>query len=99
LNIAAVIVAAIVMIAMIVLFHFTPFGRQVRALASDRMAAELQGVRTRRMSMLSFGIAGALAGLAGLLIAPGSAVTPELGFNPMLFAFAAAILGGFGRIG
>lgn len=99
LNIATVIVAAIVMITMVVLFHLTPFGRQVRALASDRMAAELQGIRTRRMSMLSFGIAGALAGIAGLLMAPTAAVTPELGFNPMLFAFAAAILGGFGRIG
>lgn len=99
LNIVIAIAAAVVMIAMSVLFHLTPFGRQVRALASDRMAAELQGVRTRRMSMISFGIAGAIAGLAGVLIAPTAAITPDLGFNPMLFAFAAAILGGFGRIG
>lgn len=99
LNIVIALAAAAVMIAMIVLFHLTPFGRQVRALASDRMAAELQGIRTRRMSMLSFGIAGAIAGLAGLLLAPTAPITPDLGFNPMLFAFAAAILGGFGRIG
>jgi len=99
LNVATAVVAAVAVVLLAAVLHRSAFGRQVRALASDRVAAELQGIRTRRMSMLAFGFAAALAGVAGLLIAPTASITPSLGFNPMLYAFAAAILGGFGRLG
>jgi branched-chain amino acid transport system permease protein len=92
-------VTAAVVIGLLVLFLRTSFGRQVRALAADRETARLQGVRVRRMSMVAFGMSSALAGLAGILIAPLVAVDLNLGFGVMLTAFAAAILGGFGSIG
>lgn len=41
----------------------------------------------------------AAAGLAGTLLGPVAALTPEMGLSPMLFAFGAAIIGGFGRFG
>src|SRR5690606_6505509 len=90
---------AVCVAALWLLFHRTQFGRQVRALASDRMAAQMQGIRVARMSMLTFGLAGGLSALAGVLIAPTRAVTVDLGFGPMLYAFAASILGGMGSIG
>ncbi|MEO6125147.1 MAG: branched-chain amino acid ABC transporter permease [Ilumatobacteraceae bacterium] len=80
-------------------FNMTQFGRQVRALASDRVTAMLQGIRATRMSMLTFGLSAAMSALAGVLIAPTRAVTVDLGFSVMLYAFAAAILGGMGRLG
>ena len=92
-------VTCAVVIALMILFLRTSFGRQVRALAADRDTARLQGVQVRRMSMLAFSISAALAGLAGILIAPLGAVDLNLGFGVMLTAFAAAILGGFGSIG
>ncbi|MDZ7791700.1 MAG: hypothetical protein U5L08_14630 [Xanthomonadales bacterium] len=49
--------------------------------------------------MISFGIGGALAGLAAVLFGPVGAVSLTLGFTAMINGFAAAILGGFGRIG
>ena len=49
--------------------------------------------------MLAFGIAAALAALAGILIAPLGNLTIDLGFNTMLLGFAAAVLGGFGSLG
>jgi len=52
-----------------------------------------------RLSIISFGIAGALAGLAGVLIAPVGAVDLNFGFLIMLGGFYAAILGGFGSLG
>lgn len=98
-NVLVVAVAGATVAVMILVFSRTAFGRQVRALAVDREAAVLQGIRVSRLSMLTFGLSAALSGMAGLLIAPTQSVTPDLGFSPMLFAFAAAILGGFGRLG
>lgn len=77
----------------------TPFGRQVRALATDRTTAQLMGIRVGWLSMASFSLAAALAAVGAVLVAPTQQLTPTFGFGPMLFAFAAAIIGGFGRIG
>ena len=98
-SILIVAVTAIVVVVLMFVFERTQFGRQLRALATDTEAARLQGVMVGRMSMLSFGIAGSLAGLAGVLFAPVVSVNLNLGFVAMLNGFAAAILGGFGRIG
>jgi branched-chain amino acid transport system permease protein len=93
-----VIVAAVVLGFLYFLFDRTSFGRQVRALATDRETAQLQGIRVRRLAFIAFGLSAALAALAGILIAPLSSVDLTLGFNVMLTAFAAAILGGFGSL-
>lgn len=88
---------ALAMVAL--LLQKTPFGRQVRALASDRTTAQLMGIRVGLLSMAAFALAAALAAVGGILVAPTQQLTPTFGFGPMLFAFAAAIIGGFGRIG
>ena len=78
------------------LFDRTSFGRQVRALATDRETANC------RASVCAAGLhrlrPSSVAALAGILIAPLSSVDLTLGFNVMLTAFAAAILGGFGSL-
>lgn len=89
---------AVLLVALGLLFNRTSFGRQLRALAADREAAMLQGVRVARMSMLAFGLSAAVSAIAGVLIAPRGFLTTDLGFNPMLTAFAAAVLGGFGNL-
>ena len=85
--------------AMVMLFKSTQFGRQVRAVAADRETAQLCAVPVGRLSIISFGIAGALAGLAGVLIAPVGGIDLNFGFLIMLGGFYAAILGGFGSLG
>ena len=79
------------------MLHWTTLGRQVRALASDREASLLQGIRASRLSMLMFGLSSACAGIAGLLIVPILAATPALGFSLLLSSFAAVVVGGFDR--
>ncbi len=99
-RVLVLIVTIITTSAMIALFNKTQFGRQVRAVAADRETAQLYGVPVGRLSILSFGIAGALAGLAGVLIAgTGTPVDLNFGFLIMLGGFYAAILGGFGSLG
>jgi branched-chain amino acid transport system permease protein len=98
-RVAIVLVTLVVVVVMIWLFNYTQFGRQVRAVADDTETARLQGVAVNRMSMVAFGLATALAGLAGVLIGPTQAVDLNLGFGVMLGGFSAAILGGFGSLG
>lgn len=98
-NLLIVGATAVCVVALMLAFSVTQFGRQLRALAADRMTAQLQGIRVVRMSMLTFGLSAALSGLAGVLIGPTRQITIELGFGPMLYAFAAAILGSMGRLG
>ncbi|MGI6873435.1 branched-chain amino acid ABC transporter permease [Amycolatopsis sp. 3B14] len=91
-------VAAVCLTGIVLLFTRTGFGRQLRAVSSDRMAAELHGVNTTRVSVVAWGLSAALAALAGILIAPLSALDVNFGFTMMLAAFAAAVLGGFGSL-
>jgi len=98
-NLLIIAVTVIAVGGTMLVFNRTQFGRQVRALANDRVTAMLQGIRTNRMSMLTFGLSAAMSALAGVLIGPTRAVTVDLGFSVMLYAFAAAILGGMGRLG
>ena len=93
------VVTLFTVFAMVMLFKSTQFGRQVRAVAADRETAQLCAVPVGRLSIISFGIAGALAGLAGVLIAPVGGIDLHFGFLIMLGGFYAAILGGFGSLG
>lgn len=94
-----VAVAGITVLALIMLFQHTAFGRQVRALAHNPDTAKLMGVRTRVIAIVAFGLSSMLAALAGILIAPLSSLNLDFGFNLMVAAFAAAVLGGFGSLG
>jgi branched-chain amino acid transport system permease protein len=92
-------VTLVVVTTLIFVFNKTQYGRQVRAVAADRDTARLYGVRVNLLSMTAFGLASALAGLAGVLIAPVGQVDITFGFIVMLGGFSAAILGGFGSLG
>jgi branched-chain amino acid transport system permease protein len=74
------------------------FGRSLRAVADDPDAAALCGVDPGRVLLLAFVAAGALAGLAGLLDAPGHAVSVDGGVVLGLEGIAAAVLGGLGSL-
>ena len=77
----------------------TDVGLGMRAAAEDMAAAQLVGLDVNRLIIVAFAIASAFAGLAGVLWAAQSGVVePNMGFTPLLKAFVAAIIGGFGSI-
>ena len=80
LFVIAVTAGAVALLAL--LFNRTPFGRQVRALAADRDTARLQGIAVNRLSLATFALASAMAGLAGVLLAPVTSLTPTDGVHP-----------------
>lgn len=79
------------------LFARTDIGRALSACASNPYAARVVGIDVGRMGLLSFGIAGALGGLAGVLVTPIQLVTFDYDVTLIVGGFAAAILGGLVR--
>lgn len=74
----------------------TETGRVLRALQEEPVGVELLGVNVRRITIGIFLFAGAMAGLAGFLIAPLSQASPAVSHNLLLYGFAAMAIGGFG---
>ncbi|SIR09053.1 branched-chain amino acid ABC transporter permease [Bosea sp. TND4EK4] len=73
-------------------------GKAIRAVAQDRKAARLMGIPVERMYMVTFGVGAALAGLAGCLLSPLYSMSPQIGMNFIMPAFAVVVLGGLGSV-
>ncbi len=79
-------------------FERTRTGLAMRAIAADREAASLMGVRTNRYVTASWALGVALSGMAAILVAPALSLEPTMMDQIAVYAFAAAILGGFGSL-
>jgi len=77
----------------------THWGRALRAVQQDEEAAQLQGITVTQAMIVAFAIGGALAGVAGALVAPDQVLSPTMGTTPLLLAFVAIVVGGMGNIG
>ena len=77
-------------------FNRTLTGKAMLAVSHNPLAARLAGISVRRVLLLSFALSGALGALAGILIAPISFTSWDVGVMLGLKGFAAAILGGLG---
>lgn len=77
-------------------FYATSLGLSMRAVAANPTAAAVVGISTGRIRLTSYAIAGALGGLAGVLVTPITTLSYDVGVLLGLKGFAAAILGGFG---
>jgi len=98
-NILTVITTAIALAALGWFVTRTDVGLGMRAAAEDMGAANLVGLDVNRLIVVAFAIASGFAGLAGVLwAAQAGVVEPNMGFTPLLKAFVAAIIGGFGSI-
>jgi branched-chain amino acid transport system permease protein len=93
LGMVAVLIAVVGLLFL--LFQRTGIGLAMRAAALDPAASRLVGVRVGRMMMLGWGLAALLGALAGVLVAPRLFLDPNLMGGVLVYAFAAAALGGF----
>lgn len=91
---SAILVSAVLFL----LLKYTYIGKQIRAIAQDRMAARLMGINLNRIYMLTFGIGTALVAIAGGLILPVYYVFPSVGVYFVLTAFVVVVLGGMGNM-
>lgn len=77
-------------------FERTLLGKAILATSYNRLAAQLVGIDTRAVMLLSFGLSAALGAIGGILIAPISLTSYDVGVMLGLKGFSAAILGGLG---
>ncbi|MGF7160814.1 branched-chain amino acid transport system permease protein [Rhodoligotrophos appendicifer] len=81
-----------------IFFNRTRAGKMMQATAESAHAAALVGIRVKRVYMYTWGAGAALAGIAAVFMAPLTLLTPDIGLNLLLKAFAATILGGLGSM-
>ncbi|MDJ0947995.1 MAG: branched-chain amino acid ABC transporter permease [Alphaproteobacteria bacterium] len=93
-------VLGVTLVVAVLLFWFftrTLMGKAMLATAHNRLAAQLVGINTRFVLMLSFGLAAALGAIGGILITPIAPTYFEGGVMLGLKGFSAAIVGGLGH--
>jgi branched-chain amino acid transport system permease protein len=98
-QIMVLVLGAALMVGLRLLVNRTRLGKQMRAVAADREAAEMLGINVNFTIAATFFLGSALAGvsgvMAGLLF---NQVNNTMGFTAGLFAFTAAVVGGIGSI-
>jgi branched-chain amino acid transport system permease protein len=97
-NIAVLVVTIAAMLSLQLLLNRTRLGRQMQAAAQNPTVARILGVPVERMILYTFLINGALVTLASLLITPIYLAKFTNGETLGLYAFVAAIVGGFNQI-
>ena len=95
-DLVIALTALVVLAAVFAWLRYSRSGRLLRALADNADLARLSGIRTDALMWRLWAIAGALSGLGGVLLGVKSVVMPELGWELLLPAFAAMIVGGIG---
>lgn len=99
-QIAILIVSALLLLLLSLLVHQTRLGRAMRATAQSRQVASLMGVDVNRVIAATFVIGSALAAVAGLMVSAYYGLAHYyMGFMLGLKAFSAAVLGGIGHLG
>ncbi len=97
-KLLAGVVAILLTAGMHLLLTRTAIGSQILAVAEDRQAAMLMGIKPDRMQALAWGLSGASAGIAGALIATFFPISPTVGESLTIIAFVTVTLGGFGSV-
>ena len=93
-DIGTIAVVLATVAALWALFQYTKLGLAMRAAAVNPAEARLVGVRVTWMLSLGWGLAAALGAVAGMLAAPSVFLDPNLMAALLIYAFAAAVLGG-----
>jgi branched-chain amino acid transport system permease protein len=93
-ELGAIAVTLVVLVLLYVFFRFTPLGLAMRAVAQNPTSSRLVGIRVGWMLALGWGLAAAIGAIAGMMVAPIVYLDPNMMSGVLLYAFAAALLGG-----
>ena len=100
-DVAKLVILAALAIGAFIFFRYTATGTAILAVSQDATAARVVGISVERISSISWGIAGLLGGVAGILLAvpPQGTITPgQFTGTTLTVAFAAAVLGGMNSL-
>ena len=88
--------ALVCLAAVFAVLFLSPVGRRMRAVADDPDLARVSGIRVDRVMLTLWLLVGAVTAVGGMIVGIKTVVMPEMGWDLLLPAFAAAILGGVG---
>lgn len=98
-NLVMIAVSFVLLAGIALFLKKTEMGLQLRAASEDFLMTRMVGVNANRVVATAFAMSGILAATAGLLLtAQSGTLTPGLGFQPVLIAFVATVIGGLGSI-
>jgi branched-chain amino acid transport system permease protein len=92
------VVSALLILGLWIFLQKTKTGMAMRAVSEDPDTSSLQGINTRRIHWIGFGIGSALAAVAGCLMGTLMLIIPTMGFMATMKAFMIVIMGGLGSI-
>ena len=93
-EVGAICVTLVVLLLLYAFFRFTSLGLAMRAAAQNPESSRLVGIRVGWMLALGWGLAAAIGSIAGMMIAPIVFLDPNMMGGILLYAFAAALVGG-----
>ena len=93
-QLGAIGVTLVVLALLYGFFRYTPLGLAMRAAAQNPVSSRLVGIRVGWMLALGWGLAGAIGAVAGMMVAPIVFLEPNMMAGILLYAFAAALVGG-----
>ncbi|HEY3074718.1 MAG TPA: branched-chain amino acid ABC transporter permease [Burkholderiales bacterium] len=93
-ELGAIAVTMVVLALLYAFFRFTPLGLAMRAAAQNPESSRLVGIRVGWMLALGWGLAAAVGAVAGMMVAPIVYLDPNMMGGVLLYAFAAALVGG-----
>ncbi|MBC2705579.1 branched-chain amino acid ABC transporter permease [Desulfobacula sp.] len=93
LEVLTLVAALLLMSVLYLFFKYSKLGLAMKATQQNSVAAQIVGIRTNRILMMTWGISSLVGAVAGLLISP-TIMHPFMMWDPMLKGFAAAVMGG-----
>lgn len=93
LEVLTLVTALLLMIILYLFFRYSKLGLAMKATQQNKVAAQITGVRTNRILMMTWGISSFVGASAGMLISP-TIMHPFMMWDPLLKGFAAAVMGG-----
>lgn len=94
----AAVISLLLLVGLAVFIKRSLWGRQIQAVAQNRLGASLAGIDATRATSLIFAISGLLAALAGGLLAPIINPAPDVGAFPAIKSYVIVVLGGMGSV-
>jgi branched-chain amino acid transport system permease protein len=98
LNIGIFCTSVVIMAALFAFLNLTKLGLAMRASAQHPEPARMVGIRVGRMLSLGWALSAAVGAVAGMLLAPILSLQPSMMFGVIIFAMAAAVLGGLNSL-
>lgn len=95
---SGLVIGILVIIGLHLFLNRTYWGKAIRATAEDWQTASLSGININRTYLVTFALAAALAGLAGMLVTMQLSVSPSIGLHWTLKALIVVVLAGLGSI-